>query len=383
VNRPEPPAIGVGLYSFQIGGSERIGAELALGYARRGYRVSAFAFYDSNGPIREHLESAHIEALDLNYLKGRWGIRRFTYQARLWPFLRRRQFSALHVHHTTALLLCGIPARAAGVPSLLMTEHAIHELEADPRYKRNARLYCRLAHQITVVHPGLVEYFHRDIRVPLGKLSYVPNGVAIPCPSGDREATRASLDAGGDFVLLFAGRLHPTKDLGTMLRAAALLARQEPKGWQLWLVGGGGEEPALRSLASSLGLDSHVRFLGEKSDVETYLEACDSFVMSSRTEGLPMALIEAMSWQKPCLATDVGGIRSLFEDRAGLVVRPGDPEVLSVGMMRLMKDAALRRRLGENGLAIVRSNYNLEGVIDRYLGLMGLPAQWNGQHGST
>ena len=65
----EPPLIAEGLYSYQIGGSERVGIDLAVAFARRGYRVLCFAFYDSDGPMRQVAESAGIRCIDFNYLK--------------------------------------------------------------------------------------------------------------------------------------------------------------------------------------------------------------------------------------------------------------------------------------------------------------------------
>ena len=86
----DPPLIAEGLYSYQIGGSERVGVELAIEFARRGYRVVCFAFYDSEGPMRALAEAAGIRCLDFNYLNRRWGIRRATYQFAMWRMCDER-----------------------------------------------------------------------------------------------------------------------------------------------------------------------------------------------------------------------------------------------------------------------------------------------------
>jgi glycosyltransferase involved in cell wall biosynthesis len=377
--RPEsPPTIAVGLYSYQIGGSEKIGAELALGYARRGYDVCCFAFYDSSGPVLERLVASGIRCIDLNYLRGRWGIRRFTYQLKLWWLLRRSGFDAIHVHHTTSLLLCGLAARAAGIRRLMMTEHAIHELEADPRYKRNARFYARLAHEITVVHAGLVDYFVTQIGVPARRVHYVPNGVTLaPAEATDRAQVRTELAANGIFVFLFAGRLHPTKDLGTLLHAVALLKGATGASFEVWLLGDGDERPLLEALVVQLGITDRVRFLGPTSNVNRYLAASDCFVMSSKTEGLPMVLVEAMSKGVPCIATAVGGIPELFSSGGGLVVPAQSPTDLATAMRRLLEDEVERARLSASGLLQVQENYDIERVIDRYLELLQLPPTWS------
>ena len=319
-----PPLIAVGLYSFQIGGSETLGSQIAALNRRRGYRVFCFAFYDSDGPIRRRLEAAGVDCLDLNYLRGPRGIRRLTYQARLTLLLRRRGVTAMHVHHTTALYLCGIPARVAGVHRLLMTEHAIHDMEGDPSYERGARFYCRFASRISVVHEKLLDYFVRDIGVARERMAIVPNGVAIPAAAPARAVgLRATHGVSAtEFLFLFVGRLHPTKDLGVLLRAAALLKARSSQSFRLWLVGDGDERPMLEALRSELGLDDEVTLLGPTSTVSEFLAAADAFVMSSKTEGLPMALIEAMAHRVPCIATRVGGIPALFAHGTGLLAEP-------------------------------------------------------------
>jgi len=118
------PVVAEGLFTYQIGGSERVGADLALEFQRRGYRVVCFAFHDSDGPMRTQLEASGIRCLDMNYSRCRGAFRRLNYLWRFWQMLRREQISALHVHHTAALILCAIPARLARV-RLVMTEHAL------------------------------------------------------------------------------------------------------------------------------------------------------------------------------------------------------------------------------------------------------------------
>lgn len=377
---PEPtPQLAVGLYSYQIGGSERIGADLAMCYHARGYRVFCFALHDSDGPVRDRLEKAGVECMDLNYLRRPRGIRRrIGYQINLARLLQKRRVRALHLHHTTALILAGIPSRLMGVPAVLMTEHAIHELEASTKYKSAARFYCKFAHEISVVHAGLVEYFYHQIHVPKRKLHYIPNAVTIPKALDSENArisTRHCLAAQHDeFVFLFLGRLHPTKDLTTLLTASAIASRS--RRFTVWLVGEGPERPLLERQAVEMNLEGIVRFVGAASDVTPFLAAADAFVMSSATEGLPMALLEAMAHSLPCIATAVGGIPELLENGTGIVVPPKDPQRLAQAMTRLIDDLDLRSTLARCGREKAESEFDLEQIADRYLELMKLPPTW-------
>jgi len=377
-----PPVIAEGLYSFQIGGSERIGAELAIGYARRGYRVLCFAFYDSDGPMRELLVNAGVECPDLNYLSRTRGIRRLTYQVAFAKFLRRENVRALHVQHATSLILSAIPARLCGVSRVVMTEHSIHQFRDDPRYRKAARRYCRLADSVTVVHPSLLQYFRGEIAVPESKLHYVPNGVSIPGEVARQNRLRTALGVPDSaFLFLYAGRLHELKDLGTLLDAVNLLAPEVRARVRVWLAGDGDQRKLLETKQRDLKLEETISFLGARNDVHELLKEADGFVMTSVSEGLPMALIEAMAARVPCVATAVGGIPELFEGNAGLLAPARDPAAIAAQMTELVLRADLRTMLVANALEKMRRTNDIEAVITRYLALLGLPAYWNGKAG--
>ena len=374
----EPPVIAEGLFSFQIGGSERVGADLAIEFHRRGYRVLSFAFYDSDGPIRAELEARGIACVDLNYTTRHRLTRRLTYQLEFRRFLRREKVRALHVHHATALILCGLPARLAGVPRVVMTEHALHQLQERPAYRQSSRRYCRTAHAITAVHPGIADYFHDELAVPRERLHFVPNGVRMPQKdTAAYHRLRATLGVPPDcFLFVFVGRLHPAKDLSTLLRATAALPPSARAQTRVILIGDGAERARLETECRSLGLTGTLEFLGARTDATTLLGAADGFIMTSITEGLPMALLEAMAAGLPCISTAVGGIPELLADGAGLLAPSGDPAAIAQAMITLMRDAPLRLQLGGQARRKVAASNDLDQVATAYLALLGLPPRW-------
>jgi glycosyltransferase involved in cell wall biosynthesis len=113
-----------------------------------------------------------------------------------------------------------------------------------------------------------------------------------------------------------------------------------------------------------------------RGDISDVLLAADAFVMSSRTEGLPMALLEAMSHSVPCIATAVGGIPRLLGEGAGILVPPGVPGEMAAAMTRVFESTDLRSGIIEGALARVLDRYSLDAVATRYLTLLGLPARW-------
>jgi glycosyltransferase involved in cell wall biosynthesis len=379
----EPPAlkmaplIAEGLFSFQIGGSERVGADLALAFVARGYRVICFALYGTTGPIRDDLEARGIKCVDLDYTSRNKYLRRITYQWEFYRFLRANKARALHVHHATALILCGIPARLAGTSRVVMTEHALHQLVERPKYRRSAMRYCRFAHAITAVHKGIADYFNASMGVPADRIHVVPNGVSVLPSVGRNQNIRTSIGVPEDcFMFLFAGRLEAVKDVGTLLGAVAAIPATLRSKIRLCIAGDGSERTALEAVSRELQLGQTVCFLGARMDVPALLTGADAFVMTSVTEGLPMALIEAMAAAVPCIATTVGGIPDLFRDGAGLLVPPGRPPEIAEAMCRLLLDQDLRTKLSAAGLRAVRGQYDLETAVTKYLALLGLPSHW-------
>jgi glycosyltransferase involved in cell wall biosynthesis len=374
----EVPTIAEGLFTYRIGGSERVGVDLAVEFKRRGYQVVCFAFHDSDGPMRAELERFGIRCVDMNYDKftGIGILRRAHYLWTCWRMLRRERIRALHVHHAGSLILCGIPARLARVKRIVMTEHGLDQLKEQPRYRRSAAYYCRYASDITVVEPAQAEYFHRKLSVPDEKLHYVANGIRLPpvrtaeCVKRSRQKLGLASDV---FAYFYVGRLSPEKDLGTLLAAFAALPVDVFSRSRLYLVGDGSERKGLEAKRDALGLADRAIFLGARTDVSEILMAADAFVMSSTTEGLPMVLLEAMAAGVPCVATAVGGIPKLFEDDRGISVPPQDAARLADAMASLARSPELTERLVANALQNLHKNHAFGGIVDQYLRLLGLP----------
>ena len=165
-----------------------------------------------------------------------------------------------------------------------------------------------------------------------------------------RPHARAALDAGpSDFVIGTVGNFTKKKDHATMLRAFAdVAARHETA--RLVMIGSGPLFDETRALAAELGLASRVDFLGKRDDVDRLLPGLDLFILSSRYEGLPIALLEAMSAGVACVATRVGGIPEVLRhEQSGLLVDAGDPEGLAAALTRMGDDDVERRRLGARG----------------------------------
>jgi glycosyltransferase involved in cell wall biosynthesis len=154
----------------------------------------------------------------------------------------------------------------------------------------------------------------------------------------------------------------------------AALARLAEEGLRpaLWIAGQGPARPALEKLARELRLEDRVRFLGQRSDVADLLSACDVFILPSRHEGLGVAALEAMAAGRPIVATRVGGLaEAVVHERTGLLVPPEDPAALATALARLLRDPALRARLGAEGPARIAEGFRADDLVEAYERLYG------------
>jgi glycosyltransferase involved in cell wall biosynthesis len=198
-------------------------------------------------------------------------------------------------------------------------------------------------------------------RVPAEKLLVIHNGIDVERFSAGGTGAGKT---GGRAVTV--GRLDPVKDQTTMLRAVRLVVDKVP-GFRLDVVGDGPSRPELEALRSTLGLGDHVRFHGYRDEVGPYLASADFFVLSSTSEGVPLALLEAMASGLPGVATDVGGIREVIvPEKTGYLVPAQSPEALADAMLRIQSDLGNLDRMGRAARRRVEDEFSLRSVVRRY-----------------
>lgn len=360
---PTPSLVSV-LYSFDLAGSERLGATLAEAFAKRGWNVHVCATHAADGPLRAQLEARGIPCTGFDIESHT----RLERRCRIYRELAAIQPDVVHVQHFSMLGICNFPARLAGVRRVVVTEHSDQRLRADPGLRRRAIRLARGVDAITAIHPELHSYLVKELRMPAERVHLIPNGVDTDRYQPDGIDCRLGRDLRDqEMVIGCVARLHPDKDHLTLLEAFARL----PAGTaRLKLVGDGPERSRLEHHARTLGLRDRVEFLGERADVESLMPHFDCFVLASRTEGLPMVLLEAMASGVPCVATAVGGIPSLLNESTGLLVPPGDASALAAALDVLRTDQQHRDQLAKNARAYVTSRYGLERMIDSYAALL-------------
>lgn len=215
-------------------------------------------------------------------------------------------------------------------------------------------------------HPGARNLGERRLTVfpPVDMASFAPD-------PGRREQARAELGVQSDECLIgTVGVRNPQKGHDQFVRAAALIAADHQNArFRVLGAQSPSHRPHMREVeadAKRLGLDDPIlRFVDPAADVPRLLQAFDIFVMSSvpRSEGMPTAILEAMSCAKPVVATDVGATGELVEDGVtGWVVPPLDAVAICRATSKLLSDPPLRQSMGEAGLARAKSRFDIDGL---------------------
>ena len=303
--------------------------------------------------------------------------------AELVRLFRRQRPDVVHTHSSKAGLLGRLAARLAGVPVVLHTVHgwSFHE-GMSPAGRAVAAALERVAARWTW---PLVVVAEVDAEIGLAAGIGQPHQYALVrsavdveelrASAGSRRAARAALRIREDVpVVGTVTRLCAQKDPETLLRAARLLAELRPDA-RLVVIGDGPLRPQVERRIDELGLRSHVTLLGRQSDVAALLPAFDAFVLSSRWEGLPRVILEAMAVGVPVVSTDVGGIAEVVEDQvSGLLVPAGDHVALGNALFRVLREPGLGSRLAEAASTSL-DEFDVGRMVERleelYAGLLG------------
>jgi glycosyltransferase involved in cell wall biosynthesis len=280
---------------------------------------------------------------------------------------RERGARVLHVHGYAAADFGRIAARAVGAKLVL------HEHFADPRMPAYQGLADRLLRDLTdgaiAVSHSTREFLVRERSVPKERVRLIWNGAPLdefaPAPRERARRVRRDLGLPDDALVVGSiGRLNAQKGHRFLVEAAAQLLPHRPE-VRVLIAGDGDLMAELRQHAAALGIADRVVFAGHRTDVPDLLSALDVFCISSLYEGTPLALFEAMAAGKAIVSTSVDGCREVLEDGVtAVLVPPRDAAALAGGLDRVLADAPLRQRLGEQALAASR-RYDVSTCVDQ------------------
>ena len=278
--------------------------------------------------------------------------------ARLVSLFRRQVPDIVHTHSSKAGVLGRLAAHLAGVPVVV---HSIHGFGFHPGQSASRRLLFRSAERLVApltTHFIAVAENNRREGIALGlfepaRVSLIRSGVDLARfrrAHPDRQAlTRAGVPEGAPVVGMIAC-LKPQKAPLDFVSVAARVAAELPAA-HFVLVGDGVLRPQVEAAVREAGLAGRLHLLGWRHDVDRLLKTFDLVLHTSRWEGLPRVFLEAMAAQRAVVATDVDGAPDVVRDGVnGFLRPPGDVRGLAASVTLLLRDAALRSRMGRAGL---------------------------------
>jgi glycosyltransferase involved in cell wall biosynthesis len=204
----------------------------------------------------------------------------------------------------------------------------------------------------------------RDSKVALIPLGFNLDRMLAVSPADKQKARTALAIPGRALVVTTVGRLTAIKQHSLFLDMASRLAARDDR-FIFLLAGDGDLRAELEQQARQLGIDARVRFLGWRGDLDTLYASTDVFVLTSRNEGTPVALIEAMASGVACVSTDVGGVRDVITGpELGSLVPFGDADALADAVMALADAPVRRAELGTAGRTFVRTRFHSTRLLD-------------------
>lgn len=345
----------------RIGGAERHVLLLAQSLRSRDWRVSLVALSGTGGAAAAELSAAGIPFLSLQMRKGLADPRGWL---RFIGWLRREKPDVVHAHLPHAAWLTRWSRLCAPIPALIDTLHSSSTGSIGRRL--GYRLSRWLPDRVIAVSRSVADSHLQAGIVNRNDLTVLYNGVDIdewrPAEEA-RPVVRQELGLGDEFLWFAAGRLDTVKDYLTLLKAMVAVYPSA----HLVIAGAGPLLHRLDQLSSDLGLGQRVRLLGFVPDVKRWFQAADGFVLSSRWEGLPMALLEAGACALPAVATDVPGTREvILNGETGTLVPAANSSALARAMNEIMQTPREDRcAMGARARQHVVERFNLADTIDR------------------
>jgi glycosyltransferase involved in cell wall biosynthesis len=295
---------------------------------------------------------------------------------RLSGVFQRERVDLIHAHQSGAFCHA-LVARSfyRGVPILLTEHHRRHPDRVSPKRVVIHRMFLSGHDRVVASSLAVREALILNDGLPAERVEVIYHGVRLPAETGpgdDSRAVRQELGVAPDALLILqTARFETSQNHALALQALEQVVRDLPA-TRLALVGEGPEQAMIRQLARERRLEAHVRFLGPRNDHDRLLAAADLVLSTGTGEGDLSTMIRALAAGRPVIATRLGGVPEVVEDRGcGLITAPGDYGALAESIHLLGSRLALRTQYGRRGRERAEALFSGEMTSLRYSGLYG------------
>jgi len=352
------------LHTLSVGGAEVLARE----FSRQGKHDFRFVFacLDELGSMGEELLASNYEVISL---QRKPGIDIGTAK-RLKAYCKAQNVDVIHAHQYTPFFYSSMSRVIGNRLPVLFTEHG----RTFPDFRRSKRVFANqflFSKKDSVIAVGnqVKRALIENEGIAEKKIEVIYNGIDvqrfIPKPEV-RDQTRRNLGIESDeTVIIHVARLDPLKDHLSAIRAFGLL--KETPGIKLLIVGEGPESNNIKAEINNLDLQASVSMLGLRDDIPDLLNAADACLLTSRSEGIPLTLAEAMATQLPVVATKVGGVPEIVNDgETGFLCEAGDTKSLAASITELYNSPEQRAAFGQAGRRRIIEHFNADEMHKQY-----------------
>jgi glycosyltransferase involved in cell wall biosynthesis len=379
------------IFEIQYGGVEKFTLSLARWLTRHGYDVSIMASTFANVKVKSFSDFSEnsdllrkpnkVKALHPPYII-------FALSQLFLSFLWILNIIALNARHPLTLihaqdtgyagLAAIIAGKILGIP-VILSSHAIRHVVISTEllgtiygpwvlsFEYRLDLFTiKKADKVIAVNPEIKDYFEKRVNK---KIDFIPNPIDLgrfSFQERNRISIRKELGiADNDIVVGFVGRFTQVKNVSTLIRSFSDFARDNEYA-KLLLVGDGPLSSQLKEFAHNNGITHKVIFCGVRNDIHRILSGIDIFVLNSYSEGMSIAILEAMAAAKPIICSDIPANRELLSVDDALFVDPDDPKMLTKLIRVLSNDKELRSKLAERSMNKAK-NYDEAMVFPKFI----------------
>lgn len=348
------------------GGAENVVVHLTRALLAAGAAVTTYVPRRGQGWLRRQLEGSGAGFVEFEVGNA------FSPRFARWlqESLCQERIDLAHSHEFTFGVYGSWAAARAAIPHIVTMHGGRYYAEA-LRRRLALGLALHRTEEVVAVSERLHGFLAHDLWLSSRRITVVPNGIP-PSPATDpgmREALGLPRDAR---ILLAVGNLYEVKGHRFLVEALADVLPAHPT-THVVIAGRGDQERPLGRLAASLGVADHIHLLGLRGDIPQLLAAADLFVMPSLSEGLPIAILEAMFAGKPIVASDVGDIAAAVGAAGarpgGRVVPPGDRQALASALATLLADPEAARIIGAAARERAEAEFHVDRMTARYVEL--------------
>lgn len=346
------------------GGAERVISNLCASLDPARYRAILCLFRP--GWIQTHTQSRGVRT----YVIPTQGMFDWRWMLQFKRLLKDEHVDLIHAHEFDANVQGTVVAAWLGLP-LVATIHGKNYFWEKLRRRVAYRWVSRRATMVAV-SKNLKQFIVEKVGVESEHVKVIYNGVDMlpPCDTEDVEQCRKELDLPTEHRIVgVVGNLYPVKGHQYLIASIPAVLAKCPKTTFVF-AGRGQLEAELKGQVHQLGIDGQVRFLGLRQDIPRILALIDVFVLPSLSEGLSMAILEAMVSGKPVVATNVGGNPELVENgETGCLVPPKDSHALAERLVFLLTNSVRGSQFGRKGQLRAQGRFSLQTMVREYQAL--------------